>query len=936
MLSEPEQAVRALVRQGAVRSQDAAACLYEAASSGESALEVAVRRGLVSRDAASRALAQVRAQASGVSSPLAGTLPVDVPFVMSSKSPIPPTIAPDSNGPSGRAKVLSPIPPTIAPDGPRPSPSPSARLAHSQGPGTSRITKPAARAPTPPLGNTQTPVEQGGDSDRLPFGLSSSRFGHYELVRRLGEGGMGVVYEARDRKLGRTVALKMLSPERRASELTLRRFEREARAAAKLRHANIVPIFETGEFDKIPYMTMDMVKGPSLAALIAEAGKGMHWRRACEVMRDAARGIAHAHDMGIVHRDVKPSNILVDEEGRGHVVDFGLARDMDERPDKLTKTGQLVGTPLYMAPERFDHGTSATGPLVDVYSLGATLYEAVSREVPYTAGSVYSLVAEIKKGAFRPPRMRAGTPGGVALVCERALAREPERRYLNAALMADDLDRVLAGRPLAGGSASLLAPLMRTASEHRAIVGAVALVLVLVPVALVFALGERTASSQNPGGGGPPPPATFDATPPPPLYTAPPKTAEEAIERARARIWTGDLLGARAIYAEALRMAPSNADAGFEDYVVGTFLDLPGAGTSWQELLGSHPKHPIALVIADAVKAQTGTAPDPEAVEAAIARSPVGPLLRAFHSQSTDLASSLKELKRALEERPRCGLIACDYALALVDARKPEDALKLLAEERDYEGVSASLREAARGRTYEAQRRWEQADASYAKVVAPATKVVDARGRRALIAIARSDFAGAIAFHGGREPGSIEDRIALARCLLALEKKEEARTVLDLAVEISEQGGDMLGILRAAGGHENDKRFVQGVSFVLPGTPHDAEARGRRARLAARMGDLKTAQDDTEKFGDGASGERRATKATIALVKGNAEAAEKLFSKAFDNEDPPAADALLDRALALEKLGDVSGATTALKNAIAADPALGAEARARLVRLERK
>ncbi len=214
-----------------------------------------------------------------------------------------------------------------------------------------------------------------------PPGDGIARIGRYVVTGQLGRGGMGVVYRARDPALARDVAIKMVidpggSPQR------LDRFTREARAAGRIRHPGIVAVHEVGVHEGRPFIVMDLIDGEPLDALV-ERGR-IPPRRVAEIIRDLGLALDHAHREGILHRDVKPQNVIIDPEGRPHLTDFGLAHDLADTDGSLTKTGQLLGTPQYVAPEqaRGDRAGDGVGPPADVYGLGGVLYMRSSGRRP--------------------------------------------------------------------------------------------------------------------------------------------------------------------------------------------------------------------------------------------------------------------------------------------------------------------------------------------------------------------------------------------------------------------------------------------------------------------------------------------------------------------------------------------------------------------------
>ena len=272
-------------------------------------------------------------------------------------------------------------------------------------------------------------------------------FGPYELIEEIGRGGMGVVYKARQKDLDRTVALKMILASHLASPEHVRRFQSEARAAARLRHAHIVPIHDVGQLHGQHYFTMEHIAGESLAQRIARGP--IHVQVAARLVGAVARAVDHLHQQGLVHRDLKPSNILLDQEGEPYVTDFGLAKVFLGAGLEATATGVIAGTPSYMAPEQASGRGGEVGPAADVYSLGAILYELLTGQPPFREESPLDTLLDILRREPTPPRqLDPRLPRGLELICMKCLAKAPEQRYASAAAMADDLDRFARGEPL--------------------------------------------------------------------------------------------------------------------------------------------------------------------------------------------------------------------------------------------------------------------------------------------------------------------------------------------------------------------------------------------------------------------------------------------------------------------------------------------------------
>jgi len=274
--------------------------------------------------------------------------------------------------------------------------------------------------------------------------LVHTRVAQYEILERLGAGAMGVVYKALNIGLNRVSALKVLSEERVAEEGYLERFYREARAAGQLIHPNIVTIYHVGQADKHHFIEMEYVEGESIGGVLAresrvDAARCVAWTRQVAAALEAA----HAH--GIVHRDIKPDNILVGEDGTAKVADFGLAKSLADAT-RLTRPGQAVGTPLYMAPEQYD----GSGPdrRSDFYSLGVSLYLMLTGRHPFRANNIPDLVHAHKHTQPTPvEELNPDVPAGLSHVVSKLLAKSPDDRYQSAQDVIADLDRVLAAQP---------------------------------------------------------------------------------------------------------------------------------------------------------------------------------------------------------------------------------------------------------------------------------------------------------------------------------------------------------------------------------------------------------------------------------------------------------------------------------------------------------
>jgi serine/threonine protein kinase len=280
-----------------------------------------------------------------------------------------------------------------------------------------------------------------------------SKLGRYTLVRVLGAGGMGTVFEAVDEELSRRVALKT-SPafDALSDSSRLDRFLREARIAANLHHPAIVPVYDVGHAGNIIYIARQLVDGTTLRQRI-EAGP-LTWHEAVGLILQICDGVQALHDAHIIHRDIKPSNILLDYHGQPKIVDFGLARTFrSDAEASITCQGAIMGTPAYMAPEQVRGEIPLQGPATDVYGLGATLFTLLTGSPPHHAVGTMELFEQIISRDPEPPSvLNSEVPREVDAVCIKALSRDPARRYQAATEMADDLRRVLAGKPALAGA----------------------------------------------------------------------------------------------------------------------------------------------------------------------------------------------------------------------------------------------------------------------------------------------------------------------------------------------------------------------------------------------------------------------------------------------------------------------------------------------------
>ncbi|MBI5362029.1 MAG: serine/threonine protein kinase, partial [Planctomycetes bacterium] len=324
-------------------------------------------------------------------------------------------------------------------------------------------------SPPPP---PSPPNDPGEPSETVASG-EVRRFGNYRLLRELGRGAQGVVWLAEDASLRRKVALKMLTGAGAQSQLTRDRFKREAELTSKFEHPGICGVHDFGEVDGMPYIAMQYVRGSTLASIVEKArgaaggakggdtisiaggGNKGELEDVLRLVERAARALHVAHEAGLVHRDIKPANIMVTTEGHPVLLDFGLARDIESEGQTLTQSGQILGTPAYLAPEQIVATRGTVDRRTDVYALGVTLFECLTLHRPFEGQSWDQLFHAILDGAPPSPRaINPRIPRELATVIEVAMEREQTRRYPTAEALAEDLRRVRSFEPIQAQAAS--------------------------------------------------------------------------------------------------------------------------------------------------------------------------------------------------------------------------------------------------------------------------------------------------------------------------------------------------------------------------------------------------------------------------------------------------------------------------------------------------
>ena len=336
--------------------------------------------------------------------------------------------------------------------------------------------------------NIAGPKHGSSISPQLPLKdtpqVVARHFGSYEIISEISRGSFGVVYRAKQHGLDRLVALKVLLAGAYASSEMVARFQREARAVARLKHPNVVPIYEIGTHEGHHYFAMEFVEGYALSELVAK--RGITTQRALEIAEVLADALESAHRAGVIHRDIKPSNIIVDAQGQPHITDFGLAKQVD-LDTKYTMSGTTLGTPAYMPPEQARGEVDRIDARSDVYAIGAVMYEMLTGRTPFVGRSLLEIVVAVINEPVQPPRqLNPRIHRDVQTIVCKCLEKDPNQRYASAAELRDDISRFRSGEAIRAKPAGVVRRTARLLKRHSVLVGAAALACVALGLAVTI------------------------------------------------------------------------------------------------------------------------------------------------------------------------------------------------------------------------------------------------------------------------------------------------------------------------------------------------------------------------------------------------------------------------------------------------------------------
>ena len=538
---------------------------------------------------------------------------------------------------------------------------------------------------TPALADTATKGADVEDKDggrgrantQARQAFLNRRISDYEIRGEIARGGMGVVYRARQISLDRMVAVKVLLASHFVNDTFIKRFRREAEAAASLNHPNIVAIHEVGEHEGQPYFSMELVEGCNLADLTRE--KPLPAREAAQLLKTIAEAVQFAHGRGLLHRDLKPSNVVVDAFNAPHITDFGLAKRVDDAD--LTLTGQVLGTPNYMPPEQADPKRGPTTVGSDVYSLGAILYQLLTGRAPFMAETLTQTLRLVTDNDAVSPRLLSpSVPRDLETICARCLEKDPKRRYASAQELAEELGRFLNHEPIRARPISTPARVIRWCRRKPALASALtagALLLLVIAIGSPIAIIRINAARDREAG-----------------LRARAQSAERDQAHGRERAEAQELAARKKAYASDMKLlqhALAADDLGRAQELLNRQRPLPGEkdlrGWEWRYLwqfcqsdeaftLGKHPSSVSSVSFSSdgALLAAGGVFPNQVAIWNVTDRRPLFRVGESNNSIAKVAFAPKQDILAFYENRER-SIVLCDSRSGAETHRLPVDAL---------------------------------------------------------------------------------------------------------------------------------------------------------------------------------------------------------------------------------------------------------------------
>ena len=629
--------------------------------------------------------------------------------------------------------------------------------------------------------------------------------GGYELIGELARGGMGVVYRGRDPQTGREVAIKVVLAGQGADEAQLRRFQRESQALSRIRHPNLLAVHSAGFERGTPYLVTDLISGGTLQGRLDRAGP-LDPEEAVRIVSALARGLAAVHAEGLLHRDLKPDNVLLDAGGVPRLADFGLVSELDPAQSRLTKTGALLGTPHYMSPEQARGERQALGPASDVYGLGAVLYAALTGSPPARGSTLVEVLEHVVHEAPTPPsRATLGIPRALELLCLRCLAKDPLQRPTSMEELAEDLDTVLdLPQPRAG--ARILA-----ATLGLAVLGGLCAVLIWA------ALVDAQAPTASPS------PASPPALPSPTPEVFP---GEEELQRGNAHRTSGRYAEAIEAYTRSLALEPDLTDAWlFRSWTQLRTADYEGAIEGYTQAIALLPKTHEDLSSAYANRA--------------LARMRIGDLKRAL----PDLDAALR-----LESTP---LGHSNRGLVRRDTGDLAGALEDFARALELDPADQAGAQRARAELYLRTGRYAEALADMSAVLGRTPDDASAwvvRGRiqasSGNLTLAEADFEQALV----KDPTHVEALVSRGRTRSMQRDVPGAQADFDAALELAPKSAL---VLNARGSHYamhgQFEASAREFDALVQASPLDPDAWFRRGNVRIRLGNIEGARQDFDR-----------------------------------------------------------------------------------------